>query len=73
MTKTYQETMADLNAAAYAALRAALNEDGAPVNALREIAAEIDSLIDHGVPRAEMRNMLALYKGAKLSGLVVCP
>jgi hypothetical protein len=58
------------NAAAYAALRAAGNEDGAPVDALREIAAEIDSLIDHGVTRAEMRDMLALYKGAKLAGLV---
>jgi hypothetical protein len=57
-------------AAAYAALRAAGNEDGAPVDALREIAAEIDSLIDHGVTRAEMRDMLALYKGAKLAGLV---
>ena len=70
MTKTYKEAMEDLNAAAYAALRAALNEDGAPVEALREIASEIDSLIDHGVTRAEMRDMLALYKGAKLAGLV---
>jgi hypothetical protein len=51
-------------------LRAAGNEDGAPVDALREIAAEIDSLIDHGVTRAEMRDMLALYEGAKLAGLV---
>ena len=65
MTKTYQEAMDDLNAAAYAALRAAGNEDGAPVD-----AAEIDSLIDHGVTRAEMRDMLALYKGSKLAGLV---
>jgi hypothetical protein len=70
MTKTYQEAMEELNAAAYAALRAALNEDGAPVEALREIASEIGSLIDHGVTRAEMRDMLALYKGAKLAGLV---
>ena len=70
MAKTYKELMDDLNAAAYAALRAALNEDGAPVDALREIAAEIDSLIDHGVTRAEMRDMLALYKGARLAGLV---
>jgi hypothetical protein len=70
MTNTYKELMNDLNAAAYAALRAAGNEDGAPVDALREIAAEIDSLIDHGVTRAEMQDMLALYKGAKLAGLV---
>ena len=67
---TYQEAMEDLNVAAYAALRAAGNEDGAPVEALREIAAEIDSLIDHGVTRAEMRDMLALYNGAKMAGLV---
>ena len=70
MTKTYKEAMQGLNEAAYAALRAAGNEDGAPVDALREIAAEIDSLIDHGATRAEMRHMLALYKGAKQAGLV---
>jgi hypothetical protein len=70
MTKTYKEAMQGLNEAAYAALRAAGNEDGAPVDALREIAAEIDSLVDHGVTRAEMKHMLALYKGAKLAGLV---
>ena len=70
MTKTYRETMEDLNVAAYAALRAAGNEDGAPVDVLREIASEIDSLIDHGVTRAAMRDMLTLYKGAKLAGLV---
>ena len=70
MTKTYKEAMQGLNEAAYAALRAAGNEDGAPVDALREIAAEIDSLVDHGVTRAEMKHMLALYKGAKQAGLV---
>jgi hypothetical protein len=70
MTTAYQDAMDDLNRAAYAALRAAGNEDGAPVDALREIAAEIDSLIDHGVTRTEMRDMLALYNGAKLAGLV---
>ena len=70
MTKTYREAMEDLNRAAYAALRAAGNEDGAPVDALCEIAAEIDSLIDFGVTRAEMDQMRALYDGAKLAGLV---
>ncbi len=70
MTKTYKEAMQGLNEAAYAALRAAGNEDGAPVDALREIAAEIDSLVDHGATRAEMRHMLALYKGTKQAGLV---
>jgi hypothetical protein len=67
---TYQDAMEELNVAAYAALRAAGKEDGAPVDALCEIAAEIDSLIDHGVTRAEMQDMLALYKGSKLAGLV---
>ena len=67
---TYQEAMEELNVAAYAALRAAGNEEGAPVDALCEIAAEIDSLVDHGVTRAEMQDVLALYKGAKLAGLV---
>ena len=52
---TYQDAMEDLNRAAYAALRAAGKEDGAPVDALCELAAEIDSLIDHGVTRAETR------------------
>jgi hypothetical protein len=70
MTKTYKKAMEDLNLAAYAALRAAGNEEGAPVDALCEIAAEIDSLVDHGVTRAEMQDVLALYKGAKLAGLV---
>ena len=70
MTKTYQETMEDLNEAVYAAVRAAGDEDGAPVHALRELAAEVDSLIDHGVTRAEMKSMRALYDGAKLAGLV---
>ena len=70
MTKTYREAMEDLNRAAYAALRAAGDEDGANVDALRDIAAEIDSLIDFGVTRAEMKHMRALYDGAKLAGLV---
>jgi len=70
MIKTYKEAMQGLNEAAYAALRAAGNEDGAPVDALREIAAEIDSRIDNGVTRKELADMLALYKGAKLAGLV---
>ena len=62
--------MQTLNDAIYAAVRAARDEDGAPADALCDIAAEVDSLIDHGVTRAEMRRMLALYKGAKQAGLV---
>lgn len=44
---TYTDAMAELNDAIYAAVRAADDEDGAPVEALRKIAADIDSLIDH--------------------------
>lgn len=67
---TYVEAMTALNEAAYAAVRAANNEDGAPAADLRDIAAEIDSLIDHGVTRAEFASQRALYEGAKLAGLV---
>lgn len=67
---TYQEAMRALNDAAYAAVRAADNEDGAPVMALREIAAEVDCLIDNNCTRKEMRDAEALYKGAKLAGLL---
>lgn len=80
---TYNEAMADLNSAtsvavrkALQAVRAADNEDGAPVAALRliraklaEIAADVDCLIDHGCTRAELADMVALYEGAKLAGL----
>lgn len=45
------------------------DEDGAPVHALREIAAEIDCLIDHNCTRAELRDAKALYEGAKAAGL----
>jgi len=67
---TYDEAMTALNDAAYAAIRAAKNEDGAPVEALRKMAADVDSLIDHGCTVAEMRDARALYEGAKLAGLV---
>lgn len=66
----YTDTMHALNEAIYAAVRAADNEDGAPVKALRELAAEIDSLIDHGCTRAQIWDEQRLYQGAKLAGLV---
>lgn len=69
-TMTYDDAMTNLNDAIYAAVRAANNEDGAPIHALREIAAEIDCLIDHGCTRAELKNAQALYEGAKPAGLV---
>ena len=66
---TYDEAMQDLNRAAYAAVRAANNEDGAPAEALKLIARDVDSLIDHGVTWADMQAAKALYEGAKAAGL----
>jgi hypothetical protein len=66
---TYDEAMAALNDAIYVAVRAANNEDGAPAEALRKMAADVDSLIDHRCTVAEMRDARALYEGAKLAGL----
>jgi len=66
----YMDAMHELNEAVYKAVRAADNEDGAPVAALRELAAEIDCLIDHGCTRRAFEDMKALYKGAKLAGMV---
>ena len=67
---TYDEAMGALNDAIHDAVRAADNHDGAPVHALREIAAEIDCLIDHNCTRAEFLLAKALNEGAKLAGLV---
>ena len=67
---TYSDAMQDLNDAIYAAVRAADNEDGAPVMALKEIAAEIDCLIDHNCTRKEFSDAKALYEGAKLAGMI---
>ena len=66
---TYDEAMVELNDAIYAAVRAADNEDGAPVHDLRIIAADIDSIIDHGCTVAEFKAQQQLYEGAKLAGL----
>jgi len=66
---SYTEAMQALSAAAHDAVRAALNEDGAPVEALKLLASDADCLCDHGCTRAEMRDMQALYEGAKRAGL----
>ena len=66
---TYAEAMAELNEAAYRAARLAGSTDGAPAHALRELAAEVDCLIDHNCTRAEYRDMESLYRGAKMAGL----
>lgn len=69
-TMTYSEAMRALNEAVYAAVRAANNEDGAPAAALRNLAAEIDCLIDHGMTRAEADDARRLYEGARQAGMV---
>lgn len=67
---TYSEAMDALSDAAYAAVRAADNEDGAPVEALRNLAAEIDSLAVHGMTRDEMDDARRLYEGTRQAGMV---
>ena len=67
---TYAEAMTDLNEAINAAVRAADNEDGAPVEDLRKMAADIDSLIDHGCTRAEIDAAAALWRGMRQAGMV---
>lgn len=66
---TYTEAMQALNTAIYDAIRAANNEDGAPVEALKLIARDVDSLIDHGMTYAELRDARRLYEGAKQAGV----
>ena len=52
---TYKDAMKNLNDAVYAAIKAG-NAERQNVTGLREMAAEIDHLIDHGCTREEMRN-----------------
>jgi len=66
----YEDAMRELNEAVKNAVFAADNEDGAPVHDLRDIAAEIDCLIDNNCTRKQMADAKALYDGAKLAGLV---
>ena len=66
----YNEALHELNDAIYRVNRAADTEDGAPVAALKEIAADIDCIIDHGMTRRAFEDAKALYEGAKLAGLV---
>jgi hypothetical protein len=54
---THAKNMKVLNAAIYDAIRSG-NREGQPVTALREMAADIDHLIDHGCTRAEMRERI---------------
>ncbi len=53
---TYDQAMKDLNAAIYTAVRLG-NKERKQVSALREMAYDIDHMIDHGCTREEMRQM----------------
>ena len=66
---TYDDAMTALNDTVYAAVRAADNEDGAPVAALKLIARDVDCLIDHRCTWAEFQEAKALYEGAKRAGI----
>ncbi len=70
MSDHYNDAMMALSYAAAAAVRAAIDEDGAPVSALKRIAADIDSLMDHGVTVDEFESARNLYEGAKQAGMV---
>lgn len=74
---TYTEAMNALNAAVYDAVRAANTEDGAPVDEIRKIkvkldaiAKDVESLLDTRMTVQQYVDAEALYKGAKLAGLV---
>jgi hypothetical protein len=64
---TYKEAMKQLNLAIYDAIRAA-NCERQPVTALREMAADIDHIIDHGCTREEMRNRKIAEGAVKQAG-----
>jgi len=66
---TYDDAMTALNDAVYDAVKAAANEDGAPVDALKRVARDVDFLIDHNATYAEFMDAKAIYEGAKLAGL----
>lgn len=66
----YDEAMHELSAAGHKAAKLAQSEEGAPEYELRELAAEIDCLLDHNCSRKDMADAKALYEGARQAGLV---
>ena len=64
---TYKDAMKNLNDAVYAAIKAG-NAERQNVSELREMAAEIDHLIDHGCTREEMRNRKIAEGAARQAG-----
>lgn len=64
---THAKDMQALNRAIYDAIRSG-NREGQPVTALREMAAELDHMIDHGCTREEMRNRKIAEGAVKQAG-----
>jgi len=64
---THAKNMRLLNQAIYDAIRSG-NREGANVTALREMAADIDHIIDHGCTREEMRNRKIAEGAVKQAG-----
>lgn len=69
--------LADAQVAAARAWRISKDQDGAPVKEIADIydsvtdlTVDAESLADHGVTRATLNDMKALYEGEKLAGLV---
>jgi len=64
---THANDMRTLNRAIYDAIRSG-NREGANVTALREMAADIDHIIDHGCTREEMRERIKAQRAVKQAG-----
>ena len=64
---THANDMRTLNRAIYDAIRSG-NREGLQTSALREMAAEVDHLIDHGCTREEMRNRKIAEGAVKQAG-----
>ncbi len=65
----YDQAMRILNEAIYDAISAG-NKERKSVTALREMAADIDHLIDHGCTREEMKERIKAQNAVKHAGWV---
>jgi hypothetical protein len=65
----YDQAMRILNGAIYDAISAG-NKERKSVTALREMAADIDHLIDHGCTREEMKERIKAQNAVKHAGWV---
>jgi hypothetical protein len=64
---THEKNMQILNRAIYDAIRSG-NREGAKVTALRDMAAEVDHIIDHGCTREEMRERIRAQRAVQQAG-----